>query len=68
MKLNLTGYKNMAPPNAKRVDLSLTHDATALLDPYYPIRPPEGLVKQLQDFIEFSKGEHQAIYFWMSHA
>ena len=69
MKLNLTGYRQNVPySGARRVDLSAEYDAKALLDPYFSIRPPERLIKELEAFIESSKGEHIAIYFWMTHA
>lgn len=67
MKLHLTGYKCNAPKGAFRLDLSTEYDVLSLLKPYFYNRPPKHFKKQLADFIESSRGEHIAIYFWITH-
>ncbi len=70
MKLHLTGYKANAPRNAVRVAISkYPPNFDRLMDEIYigdsSSQEFKAFSNQLGDFYNASKGEHQAIYFWI---
>lgn len=70
MKLKLTGYKATAPKNAVRVEVKkYPPNFDRLIDDVFigDSQSPEfsEFSAKLGDFYDASKGEHEAIYFWI---
>lgn len=64
MSIQMTGYKDMAPPYATRVPTVGTLNFAKLSAGHYWGLPPDEDMEQLKSFWEISKCEYPAIYFW----